>query len=382
MISLAYKDIRHTLSKFLVTAIGVGMLLGIVLIMLGVYRGMAEDARILLNDIRADLWVVQQGTLGPFAESSRLHQDWQDSLKAFDGVTHAAALTFQNVQLYNRQQQAIRVLAVGYDPMGDFSVIAPQRLVAGRSLRAQHYEMVVTDKTGFQLGERVPLGRDLYRVVGITHGTVSSSGDPLIYLSLKDAQTVQFSYTNAHIRNDRARGLLGQNTRLVNTVVLKVAVGKNPTEVAQALALWKPLSVYSHQEQGLILSRNVIERSSKQIGLFTAILVLVSGIIIGLIIYTMTLEKMKEISIMKLIGIPNGMVVRMIMQETLLLGALAFLFGNLFATLIAGQFPKRVELLGSDALLLFLVILLASFLASLVGVYKVMRADPAAAIGG
>lgn len=382
MINLAYQDIRHTLSKFLVTAMGVGMLLGIVLIMIGVYRGMVDDARILLNDIQADLWIVQQDTLGPFAESSRLHQDTQDTLKSLDGIDKAAALTFQNLQLYNRQQQAIRVLAVGYDPAGDFQPVSPERLIQGRALRAQHYEMVVTDKTGFQLGEQIALGRDTYSVVGVTRGTVSSSGDPLIYISLKDAQNVQFSYSNPRIRSDRARGIGGQQTQLVNTVVATLRPGYTPVAVASEIETWKHFTTYTQSEQATILSRNVIERSSKQIGLFTAILVLVSGIIIGLIIYTMTLEKIKEISIMKLIGIPNRLVIKMIVQETLLLGAIAFVFGNFFAHLIYSQFPKRVVLLWNDSLALFSVILAASFLASLVGVYKVMKADPATAIGG
>ena len=70
MINLAYKDITHSLGKFLITAMGVGMLLGIVLIMMGVYRGMIVDAEVLLEDIGADLWIVQEETMGPFAQSS------------------------------------------------------------------------------------------------------------------------------------------------------------------------------------------------------------------------------------------------------------------------------------------------------------------------
>ena len=39
MINLAQRDIAHSLGKFIVTALGVGMLIGVVLIMIGVYRG-------------------------------------------------------------------------------------------------------------------------------------------------------------------------------------------------------------------------------------------------------------------------------------------------------------------------------------------------------
>ncbi len=75
MINLAQKEVAHTFGKFLITSMGVGMLLGIVLIMMGVYRGMIIDAKVLLDDLDVDFWVVQENTLGPFAEASRVHED-------------------------------------------------------------------------------------------------------------------------------------------------------------------------------------------------------------------------------------------------------------------------------------------------------------------
>ncbi len=101
MINLAYKDIRHSLSKFVIIAISVGILLGIVIIMLGVYRGMVYDAKVFLGDIDADIWIVQEGTLGPFAESSRVHQDLREQISYQKGIKDAQSLTFQNFQLMN-----------------------------------------------------------------------------------------------------------------------------------------------------------------------------------------------------------------------------------------------------------------------------------------
>jgi putative ABC transport system permease protein len=383
MINLAEKDIRHTFGKFIVTAMGVGMLLGIVLIMIGVYRGMIVDAKVLLDDLSVDLWVVQEDTLGPFAEASRVHEDLKDAVYVIDGVDKTAGLTFQNLQLPT-SKKPVRVVAVGFDPFGSFDPINPDRVVAGRGLERDHYEIVVSDNIGFKMGEQIPIGRNSYKVVGMTHGTVSSGGDPLVYISLKDAQELQFSYSNERIRNDRARGIQDSsgNMPMVNTVVATVRAGYSIDEVAESVRKSKHKSVYTKEQQKDILTKNLIERASKQIGLFTAILVLVSTIIIALIIYTMTLEKMKEISIMKLIGIPNSMIIKMIVQETLLLGFLAFIFGNAFSHLIYGKFPKRVVLLLPDAWMLFVVVIAASILASFIGVKKVISADPAAAIGG
>jgi putative ABC transport system permease protein len=108
----------------------------------------------------------------------------------------------------------------------------------------------------------------------------------------------------------------------------------------------------------------------------------VAIIIVALIIYTMTLEKIKEIAIMKLVGLTNFTITRMIMQETLVMGILAFLFGNLFAHAIWEKFPKRVVLETPDALGLFLIVIVASMLSSLFGVSKAIKADPRSAIGG
>ena len=381
MIYLAKEDIKHTLGKFVVTAMGVGMLLGIVLIMMGVYRGMIKDAEVLLNDINADMWVVQEGTFGPFAEASRVHEDLKNTLLGNPAVKIAEAITFQNIQL-PKGNQKIRVYAVGYDVYGKLSPLNKEHLTEGRELKSDHYEIVVTDKTGFQLGDTIPLGRNIYTVVGITHGTVSSGGDFLAYISLKDAQELQFSYSNKRIQTDKARGIVNKDIHMVNAIVIKLYDAYVVKNVAEDLAKWYHKSVYTAVEQKAVLTKYVVEKASKQIGLFTAILILVATIIIALIIYTMTLEKMKEISIMKLIGLPNYMITKMIIEETLLLGVFAFIFGNVFSHLIYSKFPKRVVLEVQDAWMLFGIIVIASVLASFVGVNKVIKADPRAAIGG
>ncbi len=381
MIHLAKEDVRHTLGKFIVTAMGVGMLLGIVLIMMGVYRGMLVDAEVLLDDINVDLWVVQEETLGPFAEASRVHDDLQYTIQSIPGIDKSSIITFQNIQLPKKKNK-IRVFAVGYDVFGPINPINPARLIRGRTLKTAHYEIVVTDKTNFSLHDKIQLGRNIYTVVGITHGTVSSGGDLLVYISIKDAQELQFSYSNKRIQTDRARGIINRDTHMVNAVIATVLPGYSSENVARHIRKWQHKNVYTRDQQRAVLTKYVVEKASKQIGLFTAILVIVSTIIISLIIYTMTLEKMKEISIMKLMGLPNSMIVKMIVEETLLLGILAFIFGNLFSHLIYSKFPKRVVLEIPDAWILFGVVVVASIAASFVGVKKVINADPASAIGG
>jgi putative ABC transport system permease protein len=169
---------------------------------------------------------------------------------------------------------------------------------------------------------------------------------------------------------------------MVNAVVATVKPGYTPEEIAGDIKRWKHKSAYTNEEQNGILTGNLIEKASKQIGMFTVILLVVSVVIIAMIIYNMTMDKIRDISIMKLIGIPNNFIIKMIVQETLLLGVLAFIAGTIFSQIIYTKFPKNVVLETPDAAKLFLVILVASLFASLFGVRKVIKADPTSAIGG
>ena len=381
MINLAYKDISHSLSKFIVTAISVGVLLGIVVIMIGVYRGLVYDATVFVDDIKADIWIVQEDTLGPFAQTSKVHEDLKDQISYQDGIKYAQAITFQTFQMENKYGD-FKVMLVGYDPFGKIDIIDKKKLIQGRTLNKQHYEIVVSKKTNYKLGEYIELGRNRFKVVGITTDTVSNGGDYLIYTSLKDAEVLQFTYTNERIRSDENRGIEGSNPHLVNAIIAKAKDGHNLEVIVKTIEKTTNKKVFTSMQQKQLLLEKVVKKSSKQIGMFTVILIIVAIVIIALIIYTMTLEKIKEISILKLIGIPNFTISKMIIQETLVLGTLAFISGNIFAHLISDIFPKRILLVTNDAFGLFIIILISSVFASLFGIYKVIKTDPSEAIGG
>ena len=60
-------------------------------------------------------------------------------------------------------------------------------------------------------------------------------------------------------------------------------------------------------------------KAKAQTVLFRIILFTVSMVIISLVIYTFTMEKIRSIAVMKLIGAPNWVIIRMVLEESLLL---------------------------------------------------------------
>ncbi len=397
MISLAGRDISHAWGKFVFTGIGLGLLIGVTLSMAGIYRGMVDDAKALLDNSGADLWVVQQDTLGPYAESSSIYDDQYRGILSMAGVARAANVTYFTMQV-RLGDNDVRAMVVGIVP-GEPG--QPDYLVAGRHITRSHYEAVADIATGFKPGDRIRIRRNLYTVVGLTRRMVSSGGDPMVFIPLKDAQEAQFLKDNDAIVQQRRRtaanpafdrpsvpGLLdavvaSQSTNpYVNAVLVQLKPGHGPDQVADTIRRWKRLQVYTRIEMEKILVGKLIATSARQIGMFLVILSVVSAAIVAFIIYTLTLGKIREIAVLKLIGTKNRTIAGMILQQAVALGIIGFIVGKTAAFFWAPVFPKYVLLLPGDAVRGFLAVMVICVLASVLAIRVALKVDPAEAIGG
>jgi len=115
--------------------------------------------------------------------------------------------------------------------------------------------------------------------------------------------------------------------------------------------------------------------------MFLAILAVVSAAIVAFIIYTMTMGKIREIAVLKLIGTRNRTIAAMILQQALGLGLIGFLVGKISATVWAPIFPKFVLLLTQDAVTGLIATLLICALASTLAIRAALKVDPGEAIG-
>ncbi len=397
MISLAGRDILHSWSKFVLTGLGLGLLIGVTFTMAGVYRGMVDDAKVLLNNSGADLWVVQKDTLGPYAESSSIHDDVYRGILGMPGVAQASNVTYLTMQV-RKGSTDVRSMVVGFEPGQPGE---PGYLVAGRQVTRSHYEAVADVKTGFALGDRIRIRRHDYTVIGLTRRMVSSGGDPMVFIPLKDAQEAQFLKDNDAIVNERARTAANPalnrpgvpdlldaieasqtSNHNVNAVLVRVAEDRAPEAVAQDIRRWKHLQVFDRVQMEDILVAKLIATAAKQIGMFLVILTIVSAAIVAFIIYTMTLGKIREIAVLKLIGTHNRTIASMILQQALGLGLIGFAVGKIAATIWGPAFPRYVLLEPGDAVRGFVIVMAVCTIASTLAIRAALKVDPATAIGG
>jgi putative ABC transport system permease protein len=397
--NLAAKDIRHNFGRFALTTVGIGLLLMIVMGMGGIYRGLIREATLLVDKIGADLWLVQGSTRGPFAEISRVPANLEDRARAVPGVASTRRFVSHTIQREFRGRP-LRIVVQGLAWPEDRGAWIP--LVAGHPLRQAHFEMIADRSLGLPLGERIKLGKDVYEVVGLTKGMVGTGGDGLCFFTVSDAEAIQFDVPGEAVRLERqarraraeaqdigqvqpllldravgsAAGIPALAPPQVSAVMVTLQPGADAAKAAATFATWPDITVYSTQQQVDLLLAGMVDKAKRQLGLFRVLLIIISTIIMALIIYTLTLDKIHDIALLKLIGARNGVIVGLILQQALLIGALGYGLAYWLGTFAFPKFPRLVVIEAPDLLMLGGIVLVISVLSSLLGIWKAMRVEP------
>lgn len=265
--------------------------------------------------------------------------------------------------------------------------------------------MVADLSLGLELDDEIEMGRETYRIVGLTHGMVGEGGDGLVFVTVSDALSIRTNLTPEAERLARAvsredaDGLEAARTHpglveaavepdgpatvfsagaaeAVSAIMVNVRDGWSVEAVKQTITRWPDVTVYTSDEQRALLLTGSVDKARRQIGLFRALLVVISGIIMGLIIYTMTLDKVHDIAMLKLMGARNGLIIGLILQQALLLGALGFVVAYNVGRPAFQHFPRRVIIHTEDLVALAVVVTGISIVSALIGILKASRVSP------
>jgi putative ABC transport system permease protein len=174
----------------------------------------------------------------------------------------------------------------------------------------------------------------------------------------------------------------GRTQIIVNAIVARVAPGTAADKVADDIRRWKHLTALTEPEQETILAKTVIDKIRRQLGMFLVLLIIVSTVIIALIIYTLTMDKLRSIATLKLIGAPDRTIIGLIVQQSLVLGVSGFILGAALVAVGGDYFPRRVVMLPQDVAVLFGIVLIVCLAASALGVRLAVKVDPAKALMG
>ncbi len=428
--NLALKDIGYHRFKFFSAVGGVGLMIMMVLVIGGVTRGMFDDSSDIITATGADLWVVEKDRQGPFVENSAIPEDYYHAVEVIPGVVHASPLViaWESVArmprmtpvmkamyanaLFTTQtmtepgwmnmQSAQRFVVIGYKPgrMG-----GPVSLIAGRGIEADNYEIVADERAGFRVGERLRLKYHDYTVVGLTRNMVGFTADPVLYTTLKEAQSIVYKPDPDLLRDRRARSeqqamlrekslaplmvepvarradAIAENTHFVNAIAVKLAPGAAVEDVKKAIARWKVLTVYTAAQEVNLQVMGSNRLTIFQMSVLRVFLGLIAAITVGQLIYTFTLDKIKEIATLKLLGAPVSRINGMILQQAILMAVLGTMIGAVLEQATESYFPRRVDASSGDIALTLLAMTLLSVLASLLAMRRAMKVDARSVLG-
>lgn len=396
--NLAFHDVRHHLGRFLASSAVVGLLFTVVLAMAGIYQGLVDDATVLLDRTSADLWVVQRGTRGPFADPSRLDPSLELRVAGVPGVLSARALTTQVLQRDHRGQQ-IRFALVGLsfpDERGD-----ELGITQGHSLTQGHGQLIADASLGVAIGEVVHLGRDDYRVVGLTKQLLASGGDAVVFATVADTQRILADDSSDALLAERERRLtrlratdLGRSQPALEALAIDprwtfpaiaaapihaVRVRVTPArldEVRTALATWSDVSVFSRADEEQLVLQGMVAKARMQLGLFSAILIVTSSLLLAAVLYNLTAEKTHDIAVLKLLGARAPRIVALVLQQAWAIALLGYGVALAIGAEAFPHFPRRVVLTETSVVGVGVLLLIVSTLASIAGIVYALRIDP------
>ncbi len=379
--NLAIRDIRQNTVRFGLTVSGVALLLTGASGMGGLYRGVVGDALRQLRVMRTDLWVVEGGTSGPFSEPSKVPFAVRDRAVGVPGVARARTYFEASVVLGGKS-----LSVVGIDWPVDRGRWVP--VAQGRHLDAGRGEVVLDRSLGYGIGDVVHLGRDQFRVVGLADRFISSMGDGMIAVSLADARSLQAERPVAELqdgnyRRARAAGAApgsgapaaASAATMATAVLVDLAPGADAEDVARRIVQWGDVNVVPHAAQEAFLLEGRLGRLRAQILTFTLLLFIITALVLTLIIYTMTIEKLHTIAMLKLLGARDQVILGLILQQALVIGVAGWILAQGFGALLFPLFPRDVVLTPVDRAVYAAVLLGICIAASGIGIHRAMGVE-------
>ncbi len=347
--------------RFAISVAGVAFAVLLILIVLALYRGFSHTGE-TFQQLPGDLWVVQEGTTDPFHSSSLLQEGALDALRSVDGVAAVVPVLSRQMGIeVEGGEQTARLLALDFpegmsvsDAVRDRYLPPPNTLVMDKTL---------IRKTGLGDGDTVVLNGVKLSVRG--SGKRGEAFSPFAFANYQDAQ--------------RIFGVKG----IVNYGMVLLEPNADPVRVSRALAGTTPsLRVFTTDEFATAVRKEIDESFLPIVTVLLTIGFVVGVAVVGLTIYTATIERTREFGVMKAVGASAGFLYRIVLSQSAMLTAAGFVVGLGAAVLVAWLAEQAVPDFVTDFQLLDILAVLGAaggmaVVASLVPVRRIMGIDPA-----
>lgn len=364
MVPIARRNLLAEKTRLLISVGGVAFSVMLILILWGLYQGFNVVSTAYIGSVPADIWVSQEGASDMFHGISILPTTLRNKLRSMSGVSYAYRLVGRQVSAEVKGRD-VHIYLMGYDTKNDTG--GPIRMAEG----ASHPEegQIIVDKVfarnnGLRIGDTITVLDDDFEIVGI-----SEKGNVMLY---------QYAF----ISIDQAVQLLGMSG-LANFYLVGLEEGVVAEEIRQKIEdRISGVEAWSKTEW-MDSNRKMVNETFLPIIMVLLVIGFLVGVaVIGLTIYTATVEQSREYGVLKAIGATNWKLYRVVFVQAVWSGLLGYGLGGGLALVInqvaEDAAPIFVTSLGPADLtgVLFLSMIM-SLLASYIPVRRVVSIDPA-----
>ena len=374
MIALALQIILHQPVRFAAALLGISVAAGLAFIQLGLYMGFKENASIIVDNTDGDLWVCALHQEN-FDFPNQLNPRTLDLVRSLRGVKSASPMliVFSKWKLESGAEKTVQI--VGYDAQRE-GAGAPWRLTRGFANDLDQPGAVTVDSTArtrlddADLGHTTEIGYVQARVVGVTDGIRSFQGNPMLFTDLDNARSF------GHLPTDA-----------IHYIVVELEPGANRADVLNNLRAIDYVEAYTREEFSKKAQDYWLNSTGAGPALgMAALMGLIVGVVVaGQVLYTSTLEHLKEYGTLKAMGATNSQVTGAIVAQAVA--------GALPAHVIAGGFlwiaSQTIGGMGIHLSFTFnqycwsLILTVAvCVMASMLSVWKVLGLEPAEVFKG
>lgn len=309
--SLARRNLFQNKTRLSLSIGGVALAVMLILILNGFLDGMYRQITSYLDNSPGLLVVAQEDVVNLLGATSLLPGGIVSQVEALRGVDEAIPILSQFVilDLHGKKQPTYMV---GYDPdQGG----GPWELFAGRQPRAKRemvFDRVLADRHGLKLGDTVEvLGKD-FTIVGLSSGTTS--------------WMTSFFF----LRKEAAEDLL-LAPGATSYLLLTTSAGANLDDILLRLNNLSGVNALTKKEMAANDLKLFAKVFSAPLKLMVAIAFLVGTMIVGLVIYTITVERQREYGVIKAIGAANRVLYQVVLTQALAAALLGTITGVLLA---------------------------------------------------
>lgn len=369
MVDLAMKSLLHDKLRFAITVSGVAFAVTLVLMQVGLFLGLLDNASITIEHTDADLWVTSRNTPNvDFAHT--FPESRAERVRSTPGVLYADNLIvqFMNVQLPSGAEEGTVVYALhDFERWG-----IPWNITEGdvRELRRGHYMFFDASSVKrygeFAVGDYREVFGQRIKIAGSTVAAKSFTTTPITFMDYDLAQSL----------NTNLRG----NTTYV---LVKVAPGADVLEVKRAIAERLPHNDVYTKEEWRDRSRSYwVQNTGIGLNMYITVFlgVLVGIVVVAQTLYTSTMEHLKEFGTVKAIGGSNLDIYKILARQASISAVLGFVIGVIPAFLMRPVMLAKADLKlilpPSFIAIVFVGTVAMCLLASMVSFRKVAAIDP------